>query len=217
MADYTLNDLNAITAPAQDDILHIRNTSGLDKKITVANFLLALEPVGVIKMYDGALWVDNVTIPKWYACIAANVTQGCPDLVDQFIKGGTTATVLDTGGAATHTLGETEIPSHTHSIEHNHGAATTGSHKHYQGSQGTQALVGTTFPKYGSATDGTAKQVLADSVDVYNNAYYINTQTISPSVNLPAYTGDSDGGTGGGLAHNNEPQYYKLIYIRKCA
>jgi len=33
MSDYTLNDLNAVSELSDDDLMHIRNTSGLDKKI----------------------------------------------------------------------------------------------------------------------------------------------------------------------------------------
>lgn len=200
MAEFTLDDLNAITTAAQDDILHVRNTSGLDKKITVANLLAQLDPVGTIKMFDGSAWSDNVTIVGWYACIAGNSGQGCPDLENQFIKGSAPADVLDTGGSATHTLTEAEIPSHTHSIDHDHAAATTGSHGHnIQRATNTWNNDNCWYAReniQGTMTNG----ALSKSI----------------SVDLPAYTGTS-GSTGSGNAHNNEPQYYKLILIRKCA
>lgn len=217
MADYTLSDLNGVSAIAADDLLHLRNTSGLDKKITWAALRNILDPVGTIKMFDGATWTDNSTIAGWYACIAANAAQGCPNLVDQFIKGGTTATVLDTGGAATHTLGATEIPSHTHSIAHDHGAASTGSHKHNNGMPIENSTAVGALP-YGTMTiSGNRSCTQTLNLATESTAFFAYSQTVSVSVNLPAYAGNSDGGTGGGLAHNNEPQYYKLIFIRKCS
>lgn len=215
MAEFTLDDLNAITSAAQDDILHIRNTSGLDKKITVANLLLQLEPIGVIKMFDGSGWTDNSTIVGWYACIAANAGQSCPDLENQFIKGSAPADVLATGGAATHTLITTEMPghthvgaSHTHSINHDHGAASTGAHTHGIGIE-DHSPNNFVYACRGSSSyprDGT-----------------MYTDSKTPSINLPSYSGTSgarsastSGSTGGDGSHNNEPQYYKLIFIRKC-
>lgn len=320
MADYTLNDLNAITAIESDDILHIRNTSGLDKKITWADLKNIIDPVGTIKMFDG-LWVDNSTMVGWYACIAANAAQGCPNLENQFIKGSAPANIGDTGGSATHTLTTTEMPlhshtspahvhtspshthtiththasaahshtiahthtssahthtlsshthvgaAHTHSITHDHGAASTGAHAHTQ--QRTSSLTGT----YNGSVGDTSASLSSIALDTL-------TVSKTPSINLPSFSGTSGarsastsagpntntsgsttpGATGGssatnsgsttpgstgassaantgsttpndtgsttpanvgnngsGGAHNNEPQFYKLIFIRKCA
>ena len=184
-------------------------------------------PIGSIIMFDGSGWIDNSTLSGWYSCIAANAGQGCPDLVNQFIQGGTTATVLDTGGSSTETLTEAQLGSHdhsmqshthvgvahTHAITHDHGAASTGYHRHFvQANTGTGAGV-----------------VRQGSGNVNYDAY---TGYTTPSINLPSFSGTSGGrsastsggpstantaNAGSGSAHNNEPQYYKLIYIRKCA
>ena len=69
------------------------------------------DAIGVIKMFSGT-WVDNVTMPGWYACIAANADKGCPDLVDKFVKGGSTSGA--TGGANSQTLTIANMPAHNH-------------------------------------------------------------------------------------------------------
>lgn len=82
-------------------------------------------PVGTIWMYAGSgTWVDNVTIPGWYACIAANSAFGVPDLEDHFVAGGTTGTVgTSIPGARANldiTVTLSNLPSHCHSTSHCH-------------------------------------------------------------------------------------------------
>ena len=202
-------------------------------------------PVGTILMFDGSGWSDNSTMTGWYACIAANTGQGCPDLENQFIKGSAPADVLNTGGSATQSLSIANLPSHdhtgashrhtsdihnhamphTHGIDHNHAAASTGAHVH--------DLNGMRSPG-GSGTH------VGPDVDGDGSLKAFNSLSKTPSINLPNYDGVSQGvntastsnttpdptgyttpgaggNTGSGTSHNNEPQYYKLIYIRKCA
>ena len=161
-------------------------------------------PIGTILMFDGSSWQDNVTLPGWYACVAANSGVGCPDLENQFIKGSAAADVGDTGGESTHTLSKAEIPKHYHEIDHDHGAATTGSHSHRH------------YHRYG----GGSSTAFTESTDSQIGWVSTLIENTSPSINLPNWAGNSEDGSETGLngqAHNNEPQYYKLIYIRKCA
>lgn len=96
----------------------------------VAKFLVgqskSLLPVGTILMFDAnnagggsggasGAWVDNVTMPGWYACIAANAAYGCPDLESKFIQG---KAVAGAGAAASSNLkqiSESQMPQHSHS------------------------------------------------------------------------------------------------------
>lgn len=68
-------------------------------------------PSGIIAMWSGSI----ASIPSgWFLCNGANST---PDLRDRFIVGaGSSYSVGDTGGEATHVLTEAEMPSHTHPV-----------------------------------------------------------------------------------------------------
>ncbi len=74
MADFTLDDLNAITAVAEADLLHVRNTAGFDKKITYANLKKFTGPVEFVRD-DQTTWgyVDyfsfDVTADGWYTIL----------------------------------------------------------------------------------------------------------------------------------------------------
>jgi len=72
------------------------------------NYILGF-PIGTILPYDGVSWIDNTTIPGWYACTSNNTQHGCPNLVDKFIMGGG-------GSVPLKSFGGSENPSHTHNV-----------------------------------------------------------------------------------------------------
>jgi hypothetical protein len=81
------------------------------------------DPIGTIKMFDGLGWADNCTLPGWYACIAANAGQGCPDMVDKFIMGKVIAGAGVVGGETAKTIAATHLPKHSHDIREWQGVA----------------------------------------------------------------------------------------------
>lgn len=78
-------------------------------------------PVGMITMWSGS----TSNIPTgWALCNGSN---GTPDLRNRFIVGaGSTYTVGETGGEATHTLTVDEMPSHNHNFRAYNGSGAGG-------------------------------------------------------------------------------------------
>ena len=130
MADYKLSDLTESTALLTTDILHLRTVGGVDKKITGVNLAGSLFPVGFVAMFDGTGWVDNSTLPGWYACIAANAGVGAPDMVDKFAMGKVVTGSGVNGGNNSHTITSAELPTHTHAIDHTHATSSGQSVSH---------------------------------------------------------------------------------------
>ena len=150
----------------------MRTTGGIDQKITWFNIMQALNPVGTIKMFDAnnvggggtpagvsGAWIDDTTIPGWYACIAGNSDHGCPNLVDKFIMGKVIAGAAGTGGANSITITSAMLPVHTHTINHDHPnkTSTTPSANNTAGSTvntGNQLTSHTHSHTHGAKTSG---------------------------------------------------------------
>lgn len=103
-------------------------------QLATTAFVQASVPAGVILLWSGSI----ASIPTgWLLC---NGSSGTPDLRDKFVVGaGSTYAVGATGGSATTTLAEANLPSHTHSLS---ATGTTGTesvgHTH-SGTTGTES------------------------------------------------------------------------------
>lgn len=102
------------------DLPFAMSSGTVEGDFTINGKLIGGLPVGVVLMYDGSTWVDNVTLPGYYSCISDNSSHGCPNLVDKFIMGVLPSDRGQTGGANSINLAVTQIPEHTHSIAHSH-------------------------------------------------------------------------------------------------
>lgn len=78
-------------------------------------------------------WVDNVTMPGWYACVAANAVFGCPDLVNRFMMGKQVEGFGSLAGANSHVIATANLPVHVHDIGHNHAASSVTNTNHTHG------------------------------------------------------------------------------------
>jgi microcystin-dependent protein len=193
-------------------------------------------PVGGIILWSGA--VSAVPV-GWRLC---DGTGGTPDLRSRFVIGaGSTYAVAATGGAATVSLTEAQLPSHTHAAG-SLATASGGAHTHTV--SGTAASSGAGFSVAVRRKDGTASlfasgsgitisefgggaslERVADGAgsSTADLLSYTGTHTHSLSgsaVSGGAHTHTMTGATastGTGAAHENLPPYYALAYIMRVA
>lgn len=198
-------------------------------------------PVGSIMMFDGTTWTDDSTLPGWYAMIPENedggsngLSFGIQSMVDRFVMGGSAAGA--TGGTNSYQLTTGQLPSHEHTINHDHGSFTSASqntsHNHYTssttnttGSHGHNLNYNATTGGGGIGTGnpGATNQTktgIVQSNGNHSHSYsdYTGNQRSSHqhTIDVPNYTGNS-GSTGSGDSVDNRPAYYSMIFIRKCA
>lgn len=130
----------------------------------------------------------------------------------------------ETGGAKTVTLATTNLPAHTHSINHNHPESTTstdshshtgttssnGNHTHTVANSLTSEIVqsgtGATVSDNDTGTTGSA--------GAHTHTFTTSTDSHSHTFNVPDFAGTS-GSTGSGTAFSILPPYIALNYIIK--
>ena len=163
--------------------------TGNDPTIDTTNWRIKSSmslPIGSVIQFDGA-WTDNVTMPGWYACIAANSGIGCPNLVDRFILGKAIDGSGALGGSNSHTISAAELPTHTHDV-------VLGAHDHIMRSYLDNAITAPSIYKY---VRGGSVQSPADRTE---------------STDLGTKTSTS---IGSGTAIDTHPAYYSMIYIKR--
>lgn len=92
-------------------------------------------PVGTMMMFDATGWVNDSTIPGWFACDGTN---GTPNLIDRFIKGHSSGShdadsANNLGGSASVKLQLIHLPEHDHPFVFSSATGvtnTTGNHNH---------------------------------------------------------------------------------------
>ena len=169
------------------------------------------------QLCDGAALGAGATVGT-----GATLGTNTPDLTDgRFLRGSTVSGT--TGGSATKTLAEANLPSHTHTINHTHSAVASSSHTHSGGSMdarwytyGSSAKITT-----GSSTAWTAQYNITgisrtvDGVTNMTNGTPVGGNTGTPSATTsPSYSGAS-GSTGSGTAFNIEPAYLNVKYVMR--
>ena len=180
-----------------------------DGDITSGGFITM--PVGTIVPFSGS-WTNNSTIPGWYKCDGSN---GTPNLVDKFIRMGTTSGA--TGGTNdavvaqhTHTTSVTNnSATHTHTVSgtsvsgnygwHTHGIPNYGSINYYM-TWGKSAAP-TEWFQSPSASDAHTHPLTTSS---WGQDSADHTHTVSL-----ANTGSATG--------TNMPSYYKVVYIMRIS
>lgn len=209
--DVLMNqNLEVVKTATIDGELRVNGETKFQKYVRAENdleikgALIGGLPIGTILMYDGQAWQDDVTIPGWYAMIAANVQYGCHDMTDRFVMGKNSPGSGQLGGENVHTLTIAELPTHYHSITHNHGNTgyNNANHQH-----GYDRFYGNREDWKSDSWGGGAVGWNVGAATGYADSGHYHA--------VPSYIGNS-GTNGGGVAHENRPQYYSVLYIRRC-
>jgi hypothetical protein len=188
--------------------------------IAIANTAVwSLPAAGQIK--DGFALCNGQSVP---AGAHPLLTGTLPDLSDErFIQGSTASGT--TGGANTKTLTTTELPSHTHSINHDHGAfdtASGGAHTHTITDPGHFHSIGPLFRDSGLGDNNTPPRGSNSPIQGFTNTdskttgISINSTNSAHvhSIDVPNFTGTS-GSTGSGTAFDIRPKYFNVVYVMR--
>ena len=173
----TAGTAGTVTTAAQGNITSVGTLTSLSAtgNVTASYFLgngsllTGLVPSGMIMMWSGSV----ASIPSgWLLC---NGTSGTPNLMDRMVIGaGSSYAVNATGGAATTTLAEANLPSHTHTYSSTSGTTSVDHNHTYSGTSSGQSVTHThavTDPGHAHAIDeytmfgtgaGTPRGVLND-------------------------------------------------------
>lgn len=165
-------------------------------KFVSTEWIHKLFPKGTILMFNGA----SSEIPEgWAICDGSN---GTPNLIEKFIKAGTSSGV--TGGNPNNevTLTVDNMPTHNHDLLGSATTDTDGGHYHY-----TSANDGSsTSITQGEGTSATVAASGSTSIlSDYEGSHWHYVDLSS------AYTSSE----GGSQPFNIEPEYYSLIFIMK--
>jgi microcystin-dependent protein len=186
------DDLNILSGASaagvtSTELQHLNGvTSALQTQLAALTSSVFLVPTGGIILWSGA----TSAIPTGY--VICDGTNSTPDLRDRFVVGaGPTYAVDATGGAATVTLTEANLPAHTHVAT---STVTDPGHAH-------QYTVST-------GSGGIGESARDAEIDT-------NGLTESSTTSITVAT--SNATTGSGTAHENLPPYYALAYIMKTA
>lgn len=225
---FTGNIFSQTASPLEIDST---GTVNVDKKLkhTNGNTYDPL-PVGTILMYSGIDWVDN-KIPGWKACTAANnqVDANIPNLEGTFIMGTSTTAISNvsvsrTGGK--NELAASDLPKHSHTINHDHPAASESSAHSHGYSDIAYNENFSSGVSSAAATNGWHKSSTmnpsglgSSATDRDNQSIYRNTTTGGKTVtiDLPMTSGMSSGTVGTNTKMDNRPKYYTVIYIIKVS
>lgn len=188
--------------------------------------------IGTVLMFDGTSWVDNATLPGWYACVpenedggSAGLFYGIQSFVDRFIMGSDEANKGIAGGANTGIILVDNLPNHYHGTYHTHSAVTVTSGVDFTALGGKHRHTVRVPNSWGDANGGGSRTSLVYTAGQWTG-YTNHTHSYSLST---SYTGigsnnaenrkviDSDGvEMTSQYNFQKRPAYYSAIIIQRC-
>ena len=181
--------------------------------------------IGEIKMFYGYGWVDNSTLPGWWACVASNTsktfidasgaTRNVPDLSARLPRASSSKNTYNSyGGSDSFSLSESNMPSHRHNINYSGSTSGAGDHRHsalYGDSTGTIYTMYHAPDKEG-AFGGRFIPVLNDSngstetMSTTEQGFHSHNFSISSNTSY----------TGSGSSVQHIPKYHEVLFIIRC-
>lgn len=191
------SELNRIVSNIENAYATIKQKGGtVPSSKTSANLASSIATISTESIPSGAIimWSGSSTnIPSgWALCNGQN---GTPNLVNKFIRGGTSSGA--TGGADTVTLSTANMPSHNHTISA------------YSVGQGTNSSNKNIVIATGSGSSGGSVSV--DNIVTTASTRIVPTSNTVNNASLSITTKN----TGSGQSFSILPTYYTLCYIMK--
>ena len=188
----------------------ITDVTGLDDRLTAIetfdnNIFDLIYPVGSIYMSVNNTSPQTLFGGTW------------EQLKDKFLlASGDTYTAGNTGGEATHTLTQNEMPSHTHTQNsHSH---TTDNHYHYPSTL-TDYFVTSEEPTANNTRvsyNASGNRLVDGQQDTSSSTFHHRSATSSEGVYVNG-TRATNQNTGGGQSHNNMPPYLAVYVWKRTA
>lgn len=175
--------------------------------------------VGEIIMFDGT-WVDNVTMPGWYACVDGNQDKGCPNLEDRLVFGKGPTGSGGSDGNNDILLADNSTPAHVHSLSSIASSDDSHSHKYskvvsvsYQTvtgawpSSGDIPVNGSSIKMQGRGYSGPPKIGASFDSDYETSENEVSHSHVVSGLSTIPSTQNSI---------NIDTKHAKLVFIRKC-
>lgn len=173
---------------------------------TVAFTIASSAPTGWL-FHDQAVAGCDSTYPDLWSKAPAGwksgTTLNIPDLTDMAIMQAGTTVLGATGGANSVTIAETNLPAHTHSINHDHAAVTSGAGSaHTHSFSGTTSSDGShTHEPYDTSTDFVSQ--VAGGGSVFASGSGVSVAAAGTTASSGAHTHTVSGTTGSEGVHTH--------------